>query len=108
MVATHILDVRCWHQPDLPGRLLFGRFQEQSGHLPATAEQSRFMSTRPRPRPLASFRAAFLRVQSNEKKPRPWEDRGSSIVSLATAEFGGLEDCQAGLFYRYSNNFNLP
>ena len=39
---------RKWHQPDLPGRLLFGRFQEQSGHPPATAEQSRFMSTRPR------------------------------------------------------------
>jgi len=34
------LDVRKWHQADLPGRLLFGRFQEQSGYLPATAEHA--------------------------------------------------------------------
>ena len=33
---------------DLSSFLLFGRFREQSGHQPAIAEQSRFMSTRPR------------------------------------------------------------
>jgi hypothetical protein len=47
--------VRCWHLADIKSGAEHVRFWGESGQLPTAAYQSRFMSTRPRPKGEPSF-----------------------------------------------------